>query len=80
MLLDKGAKVNVVDNDEKWTALMFAAAEGQTEIVDKLLKAGADITLKDIDGDTAADFATQAGHAEIARMITNYAPQSDKEE
>lgn len=72
LLLDKGAKVNIIDNNEHWTALMFAAAEGQTENAKRLLKAGADITLKDIDGDTAADFAAQKGHVDLANMIRQY--------
>ena len=73
LLLDRGAKVNIIDNNEKWTALMFAAAEGQAEVVEKLLAAGADTTHKDIDGDTAADFAAQNGHTQVAKMIQEHA-------
>ncbi|MHC5158100.1 MAG: ankyrin repeat domain-containing protein [Planctomycetota bacterium] len=77
LLIDKGAKVNIIDNNEKWTALMFAAAEGHADSVKRLLKAGADTTFKDIDGDTAADFAAQKGRAEIAEMIRQYGQSSD---
>jgi ankyrin repeat protein len=69
LLIDKGAKVNIIDNNEKWTALMFAAAEGQANNVKLLLEHNADWKLKDIDGDTAASFATKNGHKQVADMI-----------
>jgi ankyrin repeat protein len=73
LLLDKGAEVNFIDNNEKWTALMFAAAEGQVENVKLLLEHGADYKLKDIDGDTAASFAAKNGHSQVAKMIEEHA-------
>ena len=73
VLIDKGAKVNIVDNSEKWTALMFAAAEGQTANVKLLLDNGADVKPKDIDGDTAADFAANNGHHQVSKMIEDHA-------
>ena len=57
VLLGAGADTNIVDKVEKFSALMFAAAEGQLEVVRALLQYKADTTLKDIDGDTARDFA-----------------------
>ena len=38
LLLEKKADPNLVDQAEKFTALMFAAAEGQTRVVQILLK------------------------------------------
>ena len=73
LLLDKGAEVNSVDNNEKWTALMFAAAEGHLENVKLLLEHGADYKLKDIDGDTAASFAAKNGHSQVAKIIEEHA-------
>ena len=69
-LLDAGAEVDVVDNDEQFTALMFAAAEGQLENVKYLVEAGADVSRKDVDGETAIDFAKANGHAEVAQWLT----------
>ena len=43
LLIAKGANVNLVDNNEGWTALMFAAAEGLAPNVKILLENGADI-------------------------------------
>ncbi len=70
VLLDAGAEVNAVDAEEKFTALMHAAAEGQAKVVEVLLERKADPDLRDVDGDTAKDFATQNGHAEVVRLLT----------
>jgi ankyrin repeat protein len=65
ILLDKGAKPNVVDSDEHFSPLMHAAAEGNMDVVKILLEAGADPALKDVDGDDAATFARQSGHQAV---------------
>jgi ankyrin repeat protein len=68
-LLKKGADPNVVDSEEHFTPLMFAAAEGHVDVVKILLEYHADPTLKDIDGDTAESFARTNGHDEIADLL-----------
>jgi ankyrin repeat protein len=70
LLLEAGADVNAVDTGERFTALMHAAAEGQVKVVEVLLKHKADPAIRDVDGDTARDFATQNGHAEVVRLLT----------
>jgi len=57
------------DNDE-FTPLMAAARAGHDAVVCTLLKFGADPSVKDSEGLTAADYANQNGHKEIAEMIT----------
>lgn len=69
ILIKAGANVNLVDNAEHWTALMFAASEGNTEVVKRLLAAGADNSLKDIDGEDAYDFAISNKHPETAKLL-----------
>ena len=69
LLLSNGAKVNAIDNHEDWTPLMFAAAEGLTEIVQILLDHKADPNMKDIDGDTAGNFAEKRDHKKLAAML-----------
>lgn len=69
LLLDRGAAVDHADSHEGWTALMFAAGEGLEPVVELLLLRGADPTLRDGDGDTAADHARTRGHPAVARMI-----------
>ncbi len=44
------------------TALMWAAAEGQTANVNLLIENKADASLQDIDGDTAESFAEKKTH------------------
>jgi len=52
-----------------YTPLMEAALNGSLDIVDVLLAAGADKTRKHPDGKTAADFAREKGHAELAKRL-----------
>lgn len=69
LLIDAGANVNAQDGVEKWTPLMFAAGEGLLPVVEVLLLAGAESSIRDIDGDTALDFAKKKGHqAVVARL------------
>ena len=72
-LLEAGATIDMIDNNEHFTALMWAAAEGQLPTVQLLLQYNADITLKDIDGDTAESFAAQKGHTAIAQLLKDAA-------
>lgn len=69
ILLDKGAKPNVVDSDEHFSPLMHAAAEGNLAVVKVLVKHGADLSLKDVDGDDAESFARQAGHQQVVDYL-----------
>lgn len=48
MLLDLGADVNAQDNLDGRTALMGAAHKGRNDVVDLLVKHGADLSLRDI--------------------------------
>ncbi len=69
LLLENKADPDVQDSGEGWTALMFAAGEGLAEVVQVLLEHGADRTLKDVDGDTALDFARKNGHTRVVRLL-----------
>ena len=71
LLIDAGANVNAADAQENWTPLMFAAAEGQADVVKILLKHGATTANRDVDGDTALQFALSKGHQEVADLISN---------
>jgi ankyrin repeat protein len=51
------------------TPLMAAALDGQDDVVDLLLAAGADPGLKDADDWTAADWAEAAGHLLLASRL-----------
>lgn len=53
-----------------FTALMIAAGNGFADAVDALLAAGADKSRKTDQGKTAADFARERGHEEIAAKLS----------
>jgi ankyrin repeat protein len=69
VLLAAGSDVNAKDGIEGWTPLMFAAGEGQLEVVTLLLKHGAKPEIKDTDNETARDFAVRKGHTAVAELL-----------
>lgn len=52
VLIEGGAAVNVVDGDQKWTPLHFASRDGNDEIVNILLDAGAYVDAVNTFGNT----------------------------
>ena len=73
LLLANKADVNVKVTGTRhytgWTALMIAVEKGQTNIVQLLLKQGADVKTTGEDGKTALQIAEAGGQAEIARLL-----------
>lgn len=70
LLLERGAQgAPEGDPREAPTALMQAAAAGRQDAIALLLEFGADPALRDREGRTAADHATEAGHADLARRL-----------
>ena len=66
-LMEKGAEPNAV-NPNGATALMFAAEQGQEDMVDRLLAAGADPTWTR-NGESAVDWALKTQNTDIAEKI-----------
>ena len=54
---------------DRWTALMGAAEEGDSEAVKLLLNAGADKSLKSTDGDDAVDLAELSGAIDVLQIL-----------
>ncbi len=69
LLLEFGSNPNDADEYEGWTPLMFAAAEGQIEVIRVLLDYGAIPSAVDRDGDVAADHAAQNRHPEVEDLL-----------
>jgi uncharacterized protein len=71
LLLESGAPVNARQGDGEggFTPLMEATLNGQVEMVDLLMRHGSDPSMKDDNGNTAADHARSRGHAALAERI-----------
>jgi len=72
LLIEKGSGLNAVDEEQGATPLILAAHFGLKGIVEKLLKNGADKTLKNKKGENAADDARNRGYTEISEFIEDY--------
>lgn len=70
LLLQKDADPNARQHGG-YTALQSAALHGDRDLVDLLLCHGADASLADDEGKRPADFARDAGHAEIAELLSD---------
>jgi ankyrin repeat protein len=68
LLLDKSAYIDT-ESPNKTTPLMMAARGGNNEAVKVLIEAGADVSLKNDQGMTAADFALHYDHRDTAALI-----------
>jgi uncharacterized protein len=72
MLIEKGAKVNLKASGwfiKQETALMWAAAVGDEEIIRMLLAHGADVNAKDDSGNTVLDYADRHGHKKVMPLL-----------
>ncbi|MFC1478022.1 ankyrin repeat domain-containing protein [Candidatus Margulisiibacteriota bacterium] len=55
------------------TPLMIAAQNGYTDIAKVLLEHGADVKIKDENGDSALMLAVNSGHPEIVQILIDAA-------
>lgn len=79
-LIEQYASINHQDR-AGWTALHLAAFLGLDSVVDMLISAGADVTLKDAAGLKAIDLAGSEGHSKIVGKLagTSFGDQESKE-
>ena len=69
MLLEKGANPNIA-TDDRQTPLQFAAYAGNTEIVEVLVAAGAEVnTPETYNGHTALVAAARNDHVDVMRVL-----------
>ncbi|WPL16153.1 ankyrin-like protein [Thiorhodovibrio winogradskyi] len=68
-LLARGAMIDHQENTQGFTALIWAAKRGHAQAVDALVRAGADKTLPDHEGRTAADWAAAEGHDRVLALL-----------
>ncbi|MBI3478713.1 MAG: ankyrin repeat domain-containing protein [Acidobacteria bacterium] len=75
LLLEHGAPVNA-QQQLGWVPIHAAALNGDRPMVDLFLKHGADPTIANDDGKTAAKVARDKGHSEIADLLEQRTPKS----
>ena len=68
-LLSEGANIEVRDGCDHQTALVFSANRGHFQIVEMLLKKGADINAQDDKGWTALSEASYKGRVQIVELL-----------
>ncbi|KAI0864684.1 ankyrin repeat-containing domain protein [Xylaria cubensis] len=78
MLIRAGAPVDIKDDDGN-TALIAAAATGDSDTVKLLLENHADFTIANRSGLTALDLAAQLGYAECVRLLAGRASKIMRE-
>ncbi|KAJ8986004.1 hypothetical protein NQ317_013888 [Molorchus minor] len=77
ILLDQGADVNSCEHRHNYTALHFAGLSGNSDVCMTLLLAGADSSLTNTVGRTAAQMAAFVGHHNCVSVINNFVPKTD---
>ena len=70
LLLENKADVNQIDKNGR-TALHYTAMSGRVDVANQLLIYGANVDIKDLQGNDAIATARQAGHSETAEEIAN---------
>ena len=68
-LIEAGANLNQQSRSVQFTPIMVAAYNGYADIVQFLKNQGADLSLKDADGDTALELAKARNHEEVIKIL-----------
>ena len=72
LLLRRGAEIDLQNKINGGTALMHGACFNRPAVVLRLLRAGADMTLRDAVGKTALQIAMEDGHAECVQAFRTH--------
>ena len=69
LLLDYGADANTMESNRGQNALMWATAEGYTQLVELLLNHDAEVNARSNNGFTPLLFAARQAHADIVKIL-----------
>ena len=75
LLIDHGAELEAQDDTYGNTPLILASLYGNKDIVEMLLKAGADVQAINKEGKNALSYARLYSHSEIVKLLTHKAGQ-----
>jgi ankyrin repeat protein len=71
LLIRAGADINA-QTVTGWTALHYAADDGNVQTVRCLLRHGANVSIRIIDGDLPIHVACRRGHREVVKLLVDY--------
>lgn len=78
LLLEKGADLNVQDQDHGWTPLHTAAIHGNAEVCRLLLEQGANTNIMDQQKNTALYYAEKYQHPQVKKCLSDFGGKSKK--
>lgn len=76
-MLEHKAHLNIIGEEDGLTPLIIASGRGYTEVVRKLLAAGAQVNTSDKFGSTALIWAARKGHLQIVEELLNAGAELD---
>ncbi|XP_076465034.1 NAD-capped RNA hydrolase NUDT12-like isoform X2 [Babylonia areolata] len=71
-----GAVAKDAKNERGWTALMFAARNGQLPVIQALVEKGCDVNIMNASGQTALDIASFWNHTDSATYLQKHSTHS----
>merc|ERR1711879_963926 len=76
ILLNHGAYLEARDHNG-CTALVFAVANGDEAVAQRLISAQANVNVKDFEGHKPLDYAINFGHADMIKILKNAGAECD---
>jgi len=74
LLMERGADIEARQATYEYTPMHYAAANGLTLIVQRLLELGAKTTVEGLDGKKPVDLAREKGHQSVVDLLTHHNP------